>query len=148
VALPSIRLVDSTNPHAETAKERTMPSHPNFIILYVNRPAESARFYEQLLGRAPIEASDTFAMFKLDSGLLLGLWSRHTVEPAAGAAAGGAAELVFAVDSVEAVDAQHADWSKRGLHMLQTPTAMDFGYTFTAADPDGHRLRVYVRQGD
>lgn len=31
----------------------------------------------------------------------------------------------------------------RGLPMLQTPTTMDFGYTFTATDPDGHRLRVF-----
>jgi hypothetical protein len=28
--------------------------------------------------------------------------------------------------------------------ILQPPTAMDFGYTFLAADPDGHRLRVFA----
>jgi hypothetical protein len=27
--------------------------------------------------------------------------------------------------------------------ILQPPTEMDFGRTFTAADPDGHRLRVF-----
>ncbi|WP_028606058.1 VOC family protein [Ottowia thiooxydans] len=120
-------------------------SHPNFVILYVNNPESSARFYERLLGCAPIEASHSFAMFKLDSGMLLGLWSRHTVEPAAGIGSG--TELVFAKDSVKAVDATHADWAARGLPVLQTPREMEFGYTFTAADPDGHRLRVYVRQG-
>ena len=35
-------------------------------------------------------------------------------------------------------------WAKLGLKILQEPTKMDFGYTFTAADPDGHRLRVFA----
>ncbi|MBH1962729.1 MAG: VOC family protein [Comamonadaceae bacterium] len=120
--------------------------HPHFVILYVHNPVNSARFYELLLGCAPIEASDTFAMFKLDSGMLLGLWSRHAVEPATGIGSG--TELVFAKDSVQAVDATYSDWVARGLSVLQTPREMEFGYTFTAADPDGHRLRVYVRQVD
>lgn len=49
-------------------------SHPNFFILFVNDPQASARFYADLLGEAPIEASPTFAMFALDSGVMLGLW--------------------------------------------------------------------------
>ena len=32
---------------------------------------------------------------------------------------------------------------KLGLRIIQEPTKMDFGFTFTAADPDGHRLRVF-----
>jgi len=43
------------------------------------------------------------------------------------------------------VDALHADWRERGLAILQDPQMLDFGYTFTAADPDGHRLRVFAR---
>jgi predicted enzyme related to lactoylglutathione lyase len=42
------------------------------------------------------------------------------------------------------VDAVYADWASRGLRILQTPVEMDFGYTFVATDPDGHRLRVYA----
>ena len=115
---------------------------PNFLILYVDNAAASAAFYTELLGRAPIEASPTFAMFALESGVKLGLWAKHTVEPAV-SAAGGGAELAFAVDSDEAVDARHAEWSERGLAVLQAPVRMDFGYTFLALDPDGHRLRVF-----
>ena len=37
-----------------------------------------------------------------------------------------------------------ADWKQRGLPILQEPVQMDFGHTFVAADPDGHRLRVFV----
>jgi hypothetical protein len=30
------------------------------------------------------------------------------------------------------------------LKIAQAPTAMDFGMTFVALDPDGHRLRVFA----
>ena len=114
---------------------------PNFVILYVDQPQQSGTFYSALLGREPVESSPTFVLFVLDAGFKLGLWSRHTVEPAA-AAAGGGAEIVFALDTPDAVDAAHADWAGRGLKILQTPTDMDFGRTFVALDPDNHRLRV------
>ena len=58
-------------------------SDPNFILLYVDSPTASATFYTELLGHPPVEASPTFVMFALSSGVMLGLWSRHTVEPAA-----------------------------------------------------------------
>jgi hypothetical protein len=58
-------------------------SNPNFVLLYVDNPSVSVSFYAGLLDRQPVEASATFALFALDSGLMLGLWSRHTVEPAA-----------------------------------------------------------------
>ncbi|MER8900968.1 VOC family protein [Mesorhizobium sp. M0772] len=115
---------------------------PNFVILYVDSPERSGAFYGALLGRQPVETSPTFVLFVLDNGFKLGLWSRHTVEPSA-AAAGGGAELVFALDRPDAVDAAYTDWAGRGLTILQTPTDMDFGRTFVALDPDKHRLRVY-----
>lgn len=117
--------------------------HPNFFILYVDQPLASAAFYARLLGREAVEASPTFALFALESGVMLGLWSRHTVEPAATAGAGGS-EVAFAVDSDATVDATHASWTAQGLPVLQAPARMDFGYTFVAQDPDGHRLRVFA----
>lgn len=114
----------------------------HFILLHVEDPAESARFYAGLLGHEPLEQSPTFAMFALPSGLRLGLWSRHTVEPSA-FARGGAAELAMMVPSPAAVDAACADWGRRGITILQEPADLDFGRTFTACDPDGHRLRVF-----
>jgi catechol 2,3-dioxygenase-like lactoylglutathione lyase family enzyme len=115
----------------------------NFVILYVDSPPASAAFYAELLGKQPVESSPTFAMFAMDSGVMLGLWSRHTVEPAA-TAAGGGAEVAFTVADAEAVRATHVDWSRRGLPIVQEPTAMDFGHTFVALDPDAHRLRVFA----
>ena len=115
---------------------------PNFIILYVDNPTASAAFYTRLLGRSPIETSPTFVMFALASGVMLGLWSRHTVMPAANAA--GGSELAFTVADGATVVAMHADWRERGLSIAQTPVEMDFGITFVALDPDGHRLRVFA----
>ena len=118
----------------------------NFVLLYVESPAASAAFYEKLLGRPPVEASATFALFAMPSGVMLGLWSRHTVEPAA-TAKGGGGEIAVTVADAAAVDATHADWSARGLRILQAPTDLDFARTFVALDPDGHRLRVFFPVG-
>jgi catechol 2,3-dioxygenase-like lactoylglutathione lyase family enzyme len=116
---------------------------PNFILLYVDNPPQSARFYADLLGKPPVESSPTFAMFALETGVMLGLWSRHTVEPAA-AGAPGSGELAFTVADKDAVQRLHGDWSGRGLRIAQAPTDLDFGRTFVALDPDGHRLRVFA----
>ena len=116
--------------------------HPNFFILYVADPLASARFYEKLLERPPIESSPTFAMFALDSGVMLGLWSAATVEPAANPA--GGSEVAFSLEDDAAVDAAHVRWTGLGLPVVQKPTRMDFGYTFVARDPDGHRLRAFA----
>jgi catechol 2,3-dioxygenase-like lactoylglutathione lyase family enzyme len=115
----------------------------SFVILYVDNPARSAAFYQDLLSREPIESSPTFAMFALREGMMLGLWSRHTVEPAAACACGGA-EVAFTVDDAASVDRTHAAWEGKGLAIAQAPVYLDFGRTFVALDPDGHRLRVFA----
>ena len=115
----------------------------SFVLLYVEDPPASAGFYADLLGRPVVESSPTFAMLPLSEGVMLGLWSRKTVEPAA-AALPGASEVAFTVENVAAVEATFADWKKRGLPILQEPVRMDFDTTFVASDPDGHRLRVFV----
>lgn len=121
-------------------------SHPNFVLLYVKNPTESAAFYAALIGAPVIESSPTFAMLKLDSGVMLGLWASAGVEPTA--TAPGGCELAIAVADDHAVQARLEAWQQAGARLLQPPTRMDFGYTFTVADPDGHRLRVFAPSGD
>lgn len=118
---------------------------PNFIILYVANPTASAAFYADLLGKPPVDASPTFAMFSLTAGTMLGLWAAHTVEPAANPV--GGAELAISVEGDDTVRAMHTEWRGKGLPIAQPPTAMDFGFTFVALDPDGHRLRVFAPGG-
>ena len=114
----------------------------SFVLLYVDNPPASATFYADLLGTPPVETSPTFAMLPLGGEVMLGLWSRRTVEPVATAPGGG--EVAFTVADAAAVERTHADWKKRGLPIAQAPTVMDFGHTFVALDPDGHRLRVFA----
>lgn len=121
-------------------------THPDFTILYVDNPPASTEFYKALLGAEPVEASATFSLFVLQNGMKLGLWSRHTVEPKT-SVTGGGGELAFRVESDAQVDDTFADWKTRGIAILQQPATMEFGHTFTAADPDGHRLRVYAFAG-
>jgi predicted enzyme related to lactoylglutathione lyase len=115
----------------------------SFVLLYVDNPPTSARFYADLIGSPILEQSATFAMLPLRDGVMLGLWSRDTVEPTAASKA-GAGEVAFTVADATAVKVTHANWAKRGLTIVQAPTQMDFGHTFVALDPDGHRLRVFA----
>ncbi len=114
----------------------------HYFLLYVDSPATSANFYSRLLGKPPVELNPTFALFILDHGVKLGLWSRHTVEPAA-QLTGGGGEVGFSLPDQAAVDALHAEWLERGAQIIQSPTHLDFGYTFVAQDLDGHRLRAF-----
>ena len=115
----------------------------SFVLLYVKNPPASAAFYADLLGRPVIDSAPTFAMLALSDGVKLGLWLRENVEPAAVGQA-GAGEVAFTVADVAAVKATYSNWKQRGLKIIQEPVQMDFGHTFVATDPDGHRLRVFV----
>ena len=114
---------------------------PDFMLLYVDDPDASARFYGDLLARDPLDARPGFVMFKLDNGMRLGLWGKDTVAPAPNQP--GGFEIGWPVDSDADVDRLSTEWSARGVTIAQEPENMGFGRTFTALDPDGHRLRVY-----
>lgn len=120
--------------------------HPDFTILFVDQPLKSADFYQSLFQVDPVERSPTFVLFVLPTGLKMGLWSRHTAHPPV-TSGSGASEICIKCDGAADVDRIYADWSGRGLRVLQTPVEMDFGYTFVVTDLDGHRLRVYAMTG-
>lgn len=114
---------------------------PDFMLLYVTDPAASARFYGDILGKTPIDSSDGFAMLEVRPGMMLGLWRKDTVSPEANLP--GGFEMGLPVESDADVDRLAIDWATRGISVAQQPEDMGFGRTFTALDPDGHRLRVY-----
>ena len=118
-----------------------MPTHS--FLLYVEDPVASAAFYEKLLRKKPVEASPGFAMFELTAPTMLGLWKRADVLPKVTAAT-GTNEIGFHVESNQIVEQFFGSAKDIGAKVLQEPAQMDFGYTFTVADPDGHRLRVFA----
>lgn len=77
---------------------------------------------------------------------MLGLWARHTVNPEV-IGTGSACELAFTASDVNVVTETCLTWRRKGVVIAQEPTAMDFGFTFVALDPDGHRLRVFAPTG-
>eukprot|EP01037_Dinobryon_pediforme_P020957 gene20957-21705_t len=113
----------------------------DFNILYVADVAASTAFYRDLLDRPPVESAPTFAMFTFGNRVMLGLWGLDGVKPPAAVGAGGS-EMAFVVMEKDGIDAMHADWVARGITIAMPPTELDFGYSFVALDPDGHRIRV------
>lgn len=116
---------------------------PTYYLLHVADPLQSAGFYTELLGRMPVETSPTFALFVLDGGIKLGLWSKATVEPATGGTP-GALEIGIALKAPADVDAFYESWHARGLPVFQMPADMDFGRSCMVTDPDGHRIRIFA----
>lgn len=115
----------------------------SFLLLHVEDHSASAALYKELLGIPIVEQKSDIAILPLRDGVMLGLWSKETVEPTSTGQA-GASEVAFTVADATAVEATHADWKRRGLTIIQAPTRMSFGTTFVALDPDGHRLRVFA----
>ncbi|KTQ84619.1 drug:proton antiporter [Aureimonas ureilytica] len=113
------------------------------ILLYVTDPARSAAFYQSILGRAPVEQSPGFALLPLSEGMMIGLWKREGVQPTPDVAPGGC-EIGFKLADDAAVDAAHAEWQAKGARIALAPVDLEFGRSFVALDPDGHRLRVYA----
>ena len=114
----------------------------NYLLLAVAEPRKSGALYSKLLRLEPVDTSDTFVLFALPSGLKIGLWLADEMEPKVGTADG--IDISFSEPDYDAVKTTYAAWKALSLRILQEPTEMDFGFTFTAADPDGHRLRVFA----
>jgi len=117
-------------------------NHPDSLLLYVQEPARSATFFSKLFGAPVVEQSSNFAMLALPGGLMLGLWARHDVSPPPTAGAGGF-EFGVTLGSDAEVDAALAEVRRLGAPVVQDPVRLDFGYTFLAASPDGHLIRVF-----
>lgn len=110
---------------------------------YVTDAAVSAALYARLFGAEPVDSSPHHAMFAFPNGTTFGVWGREAVQPQADVMGGGM-EFTFQLLDEAEVDQCLAEWRALGLTILQPPVRMPFGYTFTATDPDGHRLRCYA----
>lgn len=114
---------------------------PTSIILYVKDVDASTEFYRLALGKDPVATFEDFAVFALTDDVTIGLQARSGIDPKP-AGAPGSVELSMSYASQADVDALHAAWNQLGFSIVLEPTELEFGYTFVATDPDGHRLRV------
>ncbi|EMO4164299.1 VOC family protein [Morganella morganii] len=114
---------------------------PNSIILYVSDVEKSTRFYTRLLNTEPVEQYSEFSVFALTDDMILGLQAKSGIDPAPQPHIGGT-EICMSDVSNREVDEIFRKWSELGVEIIMKPAMLDFGYTFVATDPDGHRLRV------
>ena len=117
-----------------------------YVLLHVADLDANADLFIELIGREPVERSPTFALFGVD-GLMLGLWKRDGVEPAASGATGGS-EVAFDLGTDAMVERTFERWQATAVTVLQAPVRLDFGLSFTVATPEGHRLRVFALDVD
>tara|TARA_R110001606_G_scaffold351909_2_gene502243 strand:- start:227 stop:604 length:378 start_codon:yes stop_codon:yes gene_type:complete len=116
----------------------------NFNILYVDNVQRSVDFYRPLFDREPVESTEGFALFVSEAGAKFGLWAREDVLPKANDVPAGSMEVALALDNLIRLQINYIKWRELGVEIIQEPTELDFGTTFTGLDPDGHRLRVYT----
>ena len=102
----------------------------------------SAAFYGQRLGLPKVFEMPTFVMLTLGEGVELSLWQKGEVHPKATPA--GGSEVNFRLASDAEVDSLCKDWTSQGVEIIEKPQKLDFGYAFTALDPDGNRIRMYA----
>lgn len=114
---------------------------PTSVILYVTDVEASTTFYRQALNKEPIETFDDFAVFALTEDVTIGLQTRDQIDPAA-TGTPGSVELSMSYATHDDVDQLYQDWTTLDFPIALEPTTLEFGYTFVATDPDGHRLRV------
>lgn len=113
----------------------------DFVLLHVADPLASADFYSGLLGKPVVDSSPGFAMLPLNDAVMLGLWQADAAA-SGGEGKPGASEVSFNVKDKAELDGLHMAWRGKQIPVLVEPIEMPFGYTFVAADPDGHRIRV------
>ena len=118
---------------------------PSSTIRYVDDAHASARFYAKLLGVEPSYDAPVFASIPIDDTLRLAFWNRDVILPPV-AEKGIEGELCLSAKTPEELDQLWAGWKDDGIAILQDPVDLPFGRTFTAADPDGQRIRVLYRE--
>lgn len=125
-----------------------MKQQVNMITLGVRDLRASREFYEKVVGWTPLPSRPSIEFFQL-GGLVLALVlngklakEQHITEKSGG---GAFQRVLFShlVATREDVDAIHRRLASGGADIPVPPEAIRWGgYSFTFADPDGHRWRV------
>ncbi|QAV24595.1 VOC family protein [Proteus hauseri] len=114
---------------------------PNSIIIYAKDVDKSTDFYAKILKSAPLERYREFSVFALSSDFILGIQSKTGIDPKPQAQFGGF-EICMSDITYDKVNKIYQQWCGLKVEIEMPPKQLDFGYTFVALDPDGHRLRV------
>jgi catechol 2,3-dioxygenase-like lactoylglutathione lyase family enzyme len=120
------------------------------ITLFVDDPAQSKSFYENVFGAPVVHEDESAVAFRFENAivnLLKRSEAPELVEPAAVAAAGSGAQLQLTI-WVDDADAACAELVGRGVELLNGPIDRPWGVRTAAfVDPDGHVWEVAQPSG-
>jgi predicted enzyme related to lactoylglutathione lyase len=124
-----------------------MPVQVTAIMLGVEDPARSKRFYGDGLGCAIDQDHPTFVSFNLgEESSSLALYQREAAAQDAGVSSEGSGfrgiSFHYIVSSSQAVDEVMGNAVAAGGAVVKQPAASPWGYFGYFSDPDGHLWKV------
>jgi predicted enzyme related to lactoylglutathione lyase len=117
---------------------------PNLFLIYVTDVERSTAFYSDLFNMQPQMITPRYVPFELAPGVLFALWSgraEHVTPDLPRTCEVG----LMVPGAQDAVDHRFAEWSAKGVTVVEQPYDDVFGRTFVIADPDGNLIRVSPR---
>lgn len=114
-----------------------MPT-PNLFLIYVTDVERSTRFYCDLFDIEPVMVTPRYVPFEVAPGVLFALWSGRSDSVSADNPRSSEVGLMVAAN----IDDVFAEWSAKGVTVVEAPHDEVFGRTFVVADPDGNLIRV------
>ena len=116
---------------------------PNQFIFYVEKPLESALFYEKLFFKKPVFSTPNYVSFSFENGVYFSLWGTQAKNFVSGGT-GHRSELAYLVTDEVSIRELRKQWGELGVTIEEDLFEAVFGLTFVALDPDGHRIRVSI----
>jgi predicted enzyme related to lactoylglutathione lyase len=121
-------------------KKKAMTA-PNLFLIYVTDVERSTAFYSDLFNMQPQMVTPRYVPFELAPGILFALWSGRAEQVTPDLPRTCEVGLMVP-GSQAAVDRRFAEWSAKGVAVVEQPHDDVFGRTFVIADPDGNLIRV------
>lgn len=116
-------------------------SAPNLFLIYVTDVERATAFYRDLFGIEPAMITPRYVPFEVAPGVLFAIWNGHSEQVTASTPR--TSEVGLMVSAAQAsVDEVYAEWSAKGVTVVEEPHDDVFGRTFVITDPDGNLIRV------
>ncbi|WP_285041287.1 VOC family protein [Plantibacter sp. LMC-P-059a] len=116
-------------------------SAPNLFLIQVQDARAATAFYSELFEIEPVFTSTRYVAFPVAPGVLFALWTGRNEHAVPGTPRTSEVGLMVP-GSQSAVDRLFAEWTAKGVTVVEPPYDDVFGRTFVVADPDGNLIRV------
>jgi predicted enzyme related to lactoylglutathione lyase len=117
---------------------------PNLFLIYVTDVERAAAFYSDLFDMQPAMMTPRYVPFEIVPGIIFALWSGRAEQVTPDVPRTCEVGLMLP-GARSAVDERYAEWSAKGVTVVEEPHDDVFGRTFVIADPDGNLIRVSPR---